>query len=124
MVALSLALGDGDISLGWVCAFMIVVCLWWIYFDWDYKAVDLKTTSHAFAYNYGHFVIYAALGIVSAGAALVSGDAHLLGNTFLIVGIVVFLLSLCAMNWIIRIAIGLLVSASHDESGSGGTQRA
>jgi low temperature requirement protein LtrA len=75
-------------------ALSILFALWWIYFDWKYDPVDLKSTGQAFAFNYGHLVVYASLGLVAGGISHGS-DARLM-----VAGVALFLAALAVMNWL------------------------
>ena len=72
---------------------LIIFQVWWIYFDWKYDPVNLQKTANAFAFNYGHFFVYASIGVLAAGIAL--GMAH---GYFVNLGVGVYLTSLATMN--------------------------
>lgn len=97
LLALSQALAHG----GWVqsaISLLILFGIWWIYFDWKYDPVNLKVTRYAFAFNYGHFLVYAGLGLVAAGIGM-GESADSAGGVFVTMGSAIFLTALSAMNW-------------------------
>jgi len=71
-LALQSSLADGlTVSLVWiaVCGSIIVFALWWLYFcKEDHLVSDRK--ADAFAWGYGHFIIFAAGAAVGAGFAV------------------------------------------------------
>lgn len=88
-----------------VPAFVIIASIWWIYFDWDYETARLASTKNVFAFNYGHFFVYAAIGSLAAGIALmfaVGVRAHehlsLLGRMLIAGSAAAFLAALATMN--------------------------
>lgn len=77
--------------------FLVVLSLWWIYFDWRYDPIDLRKISHAFGFNYGHFLLYASLGVVAAGIGIFPSSS-VQGLMVLELGLAAFLLSLSMMG--------------------------
>jgi low temperature requirement protein LtrA len=47
--------------------FLVCIGLWWTYFRWDARNVEMRGIFRTFIYNYGHFALYASLGAASAG---------------------------------------------------------
>lgn len=80
--------------------FLSLAGLWWIYFEWDSRTVDLKGIVSSFTYNYGHFVLYCSLGMVAAGLnrLLVPELFPAPGLTLILTGIAAFLVSLVVMD--------------------------
>lgn len=77
-------------------ALLIVFGIWWIYFDRKYGPVDFQSTARAFAYNYGHLIVYGGIGLVAAGIGIGSG------SFFIGAGLVMFLGAHSALNWLSR----------------------
>lgn len=81
--------------------FLVLVVLWWVYFDWSYSPVNLNHTGRAFAYNYGQLFIYVSLGAFAAGIELVM-EKHPLGAGYVVAGVVSYLLSIGFINFCSR----------------------
>jgi low temperature requirement protein LtrA len=77
--------------------FVTIICIWWIYFDWDYDTSNLTNTRKAFAYNYGQLIIYAMLTIIASGVVCYLQN-DLRGSELIIGGVAAFVLSILSIN--------------------------
>ncbi|RDC64831.1 low temperature requirement protein A [Adhaeribacter pallidiroseus] len=81
-----------------ICSFILIVLIWWIYFDYIEEYVTGKITGTGLVYTYLHFFIY--LGIVITGVGLeYSILSHIstlanVANFLIIIGIALFILPL------------------------------
>ena len=81
-----------------ICSFILIVLIWWIYFDYIEEYVTGKIQGTGLLYTYLHFFIY--LGIVSTGVGLeYSILSHIstlanVANFLMITGIALFILPL------------------------------
>ena len=86
-------------------AYIIVACIWWTYFAWDFERVrTFDKLANAFVFGYGHFVVFLAIAVFGAGVEnLVHSTAHgghstLLGRMLIAVPPCLYLVSLSVIN--------------------------
>lgn len=104
---LSIATGIGENQSSWLSAVAALACLvglWWVYFEWSTKSFRTRALFSTFAYNYGHFVLFASLGAVASGFSrwLTPHDATASGAPLIVGGVGFFLAALVGMNWTAR----------------------
>ncbi|MDQ3289943.1 MAG: low temperature requirement protein A [Bacteroidota bacterium] len=81
-----------------ICSFVLIVLIWWIYFDYIDEFVTGKIEGTGLFYTYLHFFIY--LGIIILGVGLEYGIlSHIstlanVANLLMIIGITLFILPL------------------------------
>jgi low temperature requirement protein LtrA len=64
------ALGSGG-NLTAVFGYIVTACIWWTYFSWDFDHInEFKKISNAFAFGYGHFVIFLLIAAFGAGVEI------------------------------------------------------
>ena len=69
----------GDLILLATTAFVIVACMWWLYFAYP-QGGRLTTTKRAFLWGYGHYFIFAAAAAYSSGIEVaIDYETHLTG---------------------------------------------
>lgn len=106
-LALQSGVADGiSLHLIWIalCSTVIVFALWWLYFSKEGHLISDKR-GHAFAWGYGHFIIFAAGAAIGAGLAvqveLATHHAHttqMTGDMAVAVPMALYLIGL----WIVR----------------------
>lgn len=81
LVAVSAGMDSNLGSEGFLTAlfgYVIVACIWWTYFAWDFsKKRELETLSNTFAFGYGHFVVFLTIAAFGAGLEVaIHSSAH------------------------------------------------
>jgi low temperature requirement protein LtrA len=66
---------EADVAMGPLLALaagglVVVVSLWWIYFDFTSGGAPMRERAAQFVWGYGHYFVFAALAAVGAGLAL------------------------------------------------------
>ena len=96
---------DSGTFLTAILGYVIVACIWWTYFNWDFgRERRLETFSNVFAFGYGHFVVFVAIAAFGAGidiaihAAAHGGHSTLLERALLALPPSIYLLSLSLLN--------------------------
>jgi low temperature requirement protein LtrA len=92
VVAAALGASEADFDLAAAVAaalgFLVVACLWWVYFD-GHEAVTLKPTPAPLIYSYAHLPLLTALGAVGTGISLLiegAGEDHLAAGAAALAG--------------------------------------
>ena len=88
-----------------VFGYVVVACIWWTYFNWDFdKPHTFQGISNAFAFGYGHFVVFLLIAAFGAGVEIAihsseHGDhSTLLERLLIVLSPPLFLVSLSVMN--------------------------
>jgi len=108
LVAVSVGMGNTPSSAAFLTAllgYVIVACIWWTYFNWDFsKSRQLETFSNVFVFGYGHFVVFLAIAAFGAGieiaihSAAHGGHSTLLGRMLIALSPSIYLFALSIMN--------------------------
>lgn len=85
--------------------YVIIACIWWTYFNWDFKNIkQFKTLSNLFFFGYGHFFVFLVIAVFGAGLELaIHAAAHddyltLLERLLITLSPPIYLFSLSLMN--------------------------
>jgi low temperature requirement protein LtrA len=88
-----------------VFGFVVVACIWWTYFSWDFENIKtFKGTSNVFAFGYGHFVVFLVIAAFGAGVEIAihsqeHGDhSTLLERLLIVFSPPLYLISLSVLN--------------------------
>lgn len=105
LVALATGLHKGGADqtlLSFIPYFLMVVSLWWIYFDWRFDPGSLRSVVRMFTMNYGHLFSYAGLSLFAVGIGLsfdTSAETRTaMGHVLLCIGSGIFLMALATMS--------------------------
>jgi low temperature requirement protein LtrA len=95
-----------------VFAYVVVACIWWTYFNWDFSEVKIfGRISNLFAFGYGHFVIFLLIAAFGAGVEIAihssehGGHSTLLERMLIVLSPPLYLISLSVLN---RYAWGMI----------------
>jgi low temperature requirement protein LtrA len=108
LVAVSVGMGSAQGSAAFLTAlfvYVIIACIWWSYFNWDFNKVrKLETVSKVFIFGYGHFFIFLSIAAFGAGGEIaihsVAHGSHstLLERMLIALSPSLYLFSLSIMN--------------------------
>jgi low temperature requirement protein LtrA len=105
-VSVGVASNSGSkVFLTTVFGYIIVACIWWTYFNWDFnRPRKFKSTTQVFAFGYGHFVIFLTIAAFGAGLETVihsaghGGHLTLMGRLLVGFSPSIYLVSISVMN--------------------------
>ncbi|WP_168427301.1 low temperature requirement protein A [Candidatus Colwellia aromaticivorans] len=108
LVAVSIGMGyspDSNAFLISILGYIIIACIWWTYFNWDFsKLRNFETTTNVFIFGYGHFIVFVAIAAFGAGIEIAihsvehSDHLTLAGQLLIAAPPSIYLLSLLLIN--------------------------